>query len=70
MDRVTAEAGEDPMNLLTAHTAWGLWAEGAGDAAGAVEHYREALGSYMDHRIEYHFAMARIKHLKGPDRNL
>jgi len=61
---VTAKAGENPMNLLTGHTALGLWAEGQGDATGAIRHYREALGSYMDHRIEYGFAMERIKRLR------
>jgi hypothetical protein len=61
---VTAKAGENPMNLLTGHTALGLWAEGEGDTTGAIRHYREALGSYMDHRIEYGFAIERIKRLR------
>ena len=34
------------------------------DLPGAIRHYREALGSYMDHRIEYDFAMARVKRLR------
>lgn len=63
-DHVTAKAGENPMNLLTGHTALGLWAEGQGDTTGAIRHYREALGSYMDHRIEYGFAIERIKRLR------
>ncbi len=61
---VKAKAGENPMNLLTGHTALGLWAEGQGDTYGAIRHYREALGSYMDHRIEYGFAIERIKRLR------
>ena len=52
------------MNLLTGHAALGLWAEGQGDRIAAIKHYREALGSYMDHRIEYDFAMARLKRLR------
>ena len=52
------------MNLLTGHTALGLWAEGQGDITGAIRHYREALGSYMDHRMEYSFAMERVKRLR------
>ena len=51
--KVIAEAGESPENLLTGHTALGFWAEGSNDAPGALKHYREALGSYLDHRIEY-----------------
>ncbi len=62
--QVTTKAGESPMNLLTGHTALGLWAEGEGDTSGAIRHYREALGSYMDHRIEYGFAIERIKRLR------
>ncbi len=61
---VTAKAGENPMNLLTGHTALGLWAEGQGDTTSAIRHYREALGSYMDHRMEYSFAMERVKRLR------
>jgi hypothetical protein len=63
---VTAKAGESAENLLTGHTALGLWAEGSGDATSAIRHYREALGSYLDNRIEYDFAMARIKRLRRP----
>jgi hypothetical protein len=61
---VAAKAGESPETLLTGHTALGLWSEGSGDPAGAVKHYREALGSYMDHRIEYDFARARMRRLR------
>jgi S1-C subfamily serine protease len=61
---VTTKAGENPAFLLTGHTAMGLWAEGSGDADSAIRHYREALGSYMDHRIEYDFAMMRMQRLR------
>ena len=63
-DHVAAKAGENPENLLTGHTALGLWAEGSGDTSLAIHHYREALGSYMDYRIEYDFALARMKRLR------
>jgi hypothetical protein len=63
-EHVMTKVGENPMNLLTGHTALGLWAEGQGDITSAIKHYREALGSYMDHRIEYGFAMERIKRLR------
>lgn len=54
-------AKQSPENLLTWHTAMGFWAEGSGDKEIAVKHYKEALGSYMDSRIEYEFAKERIK---------
>jgi S1-C subfamily serine protease len=57
-------AGESPENLLIAHTALGFWAEGSGDKKTALKHYREALGSYLDERIEYEFAVARIERLR------
>ena len=58
------KAGESPGYIITAHTALGFWAEGSGDKKKASRHYKEALGSYMDERIEYEFAMERIKRLK------
>jgi len=61
---LTGEAGENPENLLTAHTALGFWAEGSADGKKAIRHYKEALGTYMDNRIEYEFAIERIKRLK------
>ena len=63
-EALTARAEDNPAYLLTGHTALGLWAEGRKDVPGAIRHYREALGSYMDHRIEYDFAMARVKRLR------
>jgi S1-C subfamily serine protease len=61
---LTEKAGESPEYLLTGYTALGFWAEGSGDQKGAIDHYREALGSYMDDMIEYGFAAARIKKLR------
>lgn len=60
------QAGESPENLLTAHSAVGLWAEGAGDKQKAIKHYREALGSFLDTWLEYDFAKERLTRLKQP----
>ncbi|MCP4022393.1 MAG: trypsin-like peptidase domain-containing protein, partial [Desulfobacteraceae bacterium] len=53
-------AGKNPEKLITMHTALGLWAEGAQDKERAAHHYREALGSYLDNRMEYYLALGRI----------
>jgi S1-C subfamily serine protease/tetratricopeptide (TPR) repeat protein len=58
------KAGENPEYMLTGHIALGFWAEGSGDKNKAIDHYREALGSYMDDMIEYVFAVERIKKLR------
>ena len=58
------KAAESPEYVLTGHMALGLWAEGNGDKNKAIDHYREALGSYMDDMIEYVFAVERIKTLR------
>jgi len=58
------KAGESPEYVITAHTALGFWAEGSGDKKMAIRHYKEALGSYMDERVEYEFAIERIKKLR------
>jgi hypothetical protein len=60
------KAGESPEYLITGHTALAFWAEGNGDKGKAIDHYREALGSYMDDMIEYVFAVERIKRLRQP----
>ena len=60
------KAGESPEYLLTGHMALAFWAEGSGDKDKAIDHYREALGSYMDDMIEYVFAVERIKRLRQP----
>ena len=46
--------------------ALAFWAEGSGNKDKAIDHYREALGSYMDDMIEYVFAVERIKRLRQP----
>jgi len=58
------QTGESPEYLLTGQVALALWAESAEDKNKAIEHYREALGSYMDDMIEYVFAVERIKNLR------
>jgi hypothetical protein len=65
-ESLSEKAGEKPENLVTWHTALGFWAEGSGDKNKAIKHYKEALGSYMDTRIEYEFAKERIKKLRSP----
>ena len=61
---LTEKAGESPEYVLTGHVALGFWSEGSGDKNKAIDHYREALGSYMDDMIEYVFAVERIKRLR------
>jgi predicted Zn-dependent protease len=58
------KAGESPEYMLTGHVARAFWAEGSGDNNKAIDHYREALGSYMDDMIEYVFAVERINRLR------
>ena len=58
------KAGESPEYMLTGHVALAFWAEGSGDKNKAIDHYREALGSYMDDMIEYVFAVERINRLR------
>ncbi|MGD8882153.1 MAG: trypsin-like peptidase domain-containing protein [Desulfobacterales bacterium] len=60
------QAGGSPENLITAHTALGLWSEGGGDKNKAIKHYREALGSFLDTWLEYDFSKERLKRLKQP----
>ncbi len=60
------QAGKSPENLITAHTALGLWSEGSGDKKKAIKHYREALGSFLDYWLEYDFSRERLKRLKQP----
>ena len=59
------KAGQDPAYLVTGHTALGLWAEGNNQTDKALRHYKEALGSYRNDRIEYLFAGERIKKLQN-----
>jgi tetratricopeptide (TPR) repeat protein len=58
------KAGESPEYVLTGHVAVAFWAESSGDEDKAIDHYREALGSYMDDMTEYLFAVERIKKLR------
>jgi hypothetical protein len=58
------EAGKNPEDLLTLHTALGFWAEGSGDKEKAIAHYKEALESFLDTRLEFNFARERIKSLR------
>jgi hypothetical protein len=58
------EARKSPENLLTFHTALGFWAEGSGEKEKAIEHYKDALESFLDTRLEFHFARERIKSLR------
>ena len=61
---LTEKAGEQPAYLVTGLVALGLWEEGRDQAKLALRHYKEALGSYRDDRLEYRFATERIKRLQ------
>lgn len=61
---LVGKAGESPEYVLTGRIALGFWAEGTGDKEKAIDHYREALGSYMDDMVEYVFAVERIKKIR------
>jgi S1-C subfamily serine protease/tetratricopeptide (TPR) repeat protein len=65
-DSLKRESGESPEKLLTLYVALGFWAEGSGDKARALEHYKEALASFMDTWVEFDFAKERIKRLRQP----
>jgi len=61
---LTGQAGESPEYLLTVHVALGFWAEGSKEKEKAINHYQEALETYMDDRFEYQFARERIQRLR------
>jgi tetratricopeptide (TPR) repeat protein len=63
-DALRRQAGDGPENVLTAFSAAGFWAEGAKDKKSAIRFYREALGSFLDHWVEYEFVRERVKRLK------
>ena len=63
-DSLKKEAGESPEKLITLHAALGFWAEGSGAKERAIEHYKEALESFIDTWIEFDFAKERIKSLR------
>ena len=58
------KASVRPENLLTLYVHLGFWTEARGDREKAIEYYKQALESYMDNRVEYDFAIARINRLK------
>jgi S1-C subfamily serine protease len=66
-DALTKAAAENPVYILTAHMALGLWDEVKGNKDPAIAHYREALSSYMDELPEYRFALERIRFLRQRD---
>jgi hypothetical protein len=63
-DALVKEAAKSPIDILTAHVALGLWAEGETKNKQAIAHYREALSSYLDELPEYTFALERIRFLR------
>jgi S1-C subfamily serine protease len=68
-DKTEAElisgTSESPCDALTAYTALGFWAEGDNQIKKAVKYYKEALGSCLDHRLEYGFAKERLRQLQN-----
>ena len=58
------EAEKSPEYLVILHTALGFWAEGSGNKEIAIEHYKEALESFLDTWVEFDFARERIKALR------
>lgn len=60
------QAEEIPERVITGFAAAGFWAEGSGDPKTAMRFYRDALGSFLDHWVEYDFVRERIKHLRRP----
>ena len=63
------KAGSIPEKVLTAQTMLGFKAEAEGDIDGALNHYREALGSYLDTWIEFELARQRYIKLRQQGRN-
>ncbi len=60
------QAEELPERVITGFAAAGFWAEGSGDPKTAMRFYRDALGSFLDHWVEYDFVRERIKKLRKP----
>ncbi len=63
------KAGTIPEKVLTAHAALGFQAEAEGEREGALAHYREALGSYLDNWIEFELARQRYIILRQQNSN-
>jgi|GEM_PF-224704 len=57
--------GSSPEHLLTGHTALGFWAEGEGRKEEARKHYRQALESFLDTRLEFDLARERLRRLRS-----
>ena len=68
LQSLVEEAGGNPENLITLHTAMGYWAEGQGSNEKATGHYREALETFMDTWVEFEFARERLKKLRQPEK--
>jgi len=66
-ESLTNETKENPENLMTIHTALGLWAEGNNADEDAIAHYKIALESFMDNWVEFEFAKERIKKLRAKE---
>lgn len=64
---LTLGSGQNPENLVTAHTALGFWSESLAQPEAAKRHYKEALGSYLDNWLEYELARERLRRLRGGD---
>ena len=63
--RLTGSVAESPEYLLISHFARGFWAEGSGQIEEAINHYKEALSTYLDGWWEYEFAKVRIRRLRS-----
>ena len=62
-------AGTIPEKILTAHAALGFQAEAEGKTEDALNHYREALGSYLDTWVEFELARQRYIVLRQQNAN-
>ena len=66
LDDLKNEVGNSPENLITLHTAFGFWSEGAGEKEKAIEHYKKALESFLDTWVEFEFIKGRLNRLRKP----
>lgn len=64
VDALILTTGQNPENLVTAHSALGFWSESQAQTEAAKRHYKEALGSYLDNWLEYELARERLKRLR------
>lgn len=63
-ESLRAEIGESPEEALAVFAAAGFAAEAQKDRRAAMRFYREALGTFLDERIEYDFVRERVRQLK------